>query len=81
MCQGARSKGPLKKIDFEDDVVLDTGSMFALIVNEDSICNVKCADQPIEMKTNARGCTIHQQGEVLGREAPAWCDNQRLHQL
>ena len=62
----------LKKIDFNEDLVLDTGAMFSSMKNKSLLAGVHAADTPIQMCTNTGGWVIEERGMLLGMHDKPW---------
>ena len=63
-----------RTMDFEEDVVLDTGETFSSIKNRKLLTNVHEAETPITMCADIREREIILQGEIIGLKDEAWLD-------
>ena len=72
--QTASKPVALKKINFNEDLVLDTGAMFSLIRNKSLLAGVHAADAPIQMCTNTGERVIKERGTLLGMDDKPWLD-------
>ena len=63
-----------KKIDLEEVVLLDTGSTFHGMCNEELIAGVKKSEDAIGMKTNMGTRLIDKKGTVPGLDNKIWFD-------
>ena len=68
----------LKKIDFNEDLILDTGATFNSVKNKSLLAGVYVANNKIQMCTNTGERILEKHGVLLGMDNNPWLDENSM---